>query len=139
MMKQMNLMNKHRYKIHQQPPFSNGTLANINSILNMGTIIYQNYRQMKVKHTLLHSKLAYQHLWMIKSTMPFQRHSLHHLTVCHNLTSYQMMTMIKLTKYSGTHLHIFVRTNSPINVFVSVNEQHLPNLFCTKLLKLSSS
>jgi hypothetical protein len=32
------------------------------------------------------------------STMPFHRHSPHHLTVYHNLTSYQMMMMMKWMK-----------------------------------------
>ncbi len=33
---------KHGYNLHQQPPFSNGTMANINGILNMETLICQN-------------------------------------------------------------------------------------------------
>jgi hypothetical protein len=49
----------------------------------------------EVKYTLLHSALAYQNLWMIKSTMPFHWHSPHHPMVHHNLTSYQMMMMMK--------------------------------------------
>jgi hypothetical protein len=43
MMKQMNLMNKHGYNPHQQPPFSNGTMANINGTLNIETPICANY------------------------------------------------------------------------------------------------
>jgi hypothetical protein len=39
----MNLMNKHGYNLHQQPPFSSGTMANINSTLNMEALICQNY------------------------------------------------------------------------------------------------
>jgi hypothetical protein len=38
-MKQMNLMNKHGYNLHQQTPFSNGTIANINDTLNMEAFI----------------------------------------------------------------------------------------------------
>ncbi len=45
----------------------------------------------------------------------------------------------EIDKYSGTHLHMCVRMNSQINVFVSANQQNLPNLFCMKLLKLCSS
>jgi hypothetical protein len=45
-----------------------------------------------------HSALAYKNLWMMKSTMPFHWHSPHHLMVYHNLTSYQMMTMMKWMK-----------------------------------------
>ncbi len=78
---------------------------------------------MKVKHTLLHSALVYQHLWTIKSTMPFYQHSPHHLTVYHNLTTYRMMTMMKWMKYSGTHLRMCVRMNNQINVFVSANKE----------------
>ncbi len=62
-----------------------------------------------------------------------------HQMVYHNPMSYQMMIMMKSMKYSGTHLHMCIKMNSPINVFVSVNQQNLPNLFCMKLLKLSSS
>jgi hypothetical protein len=43
MMKQMNLMNKHGYNSHWHHPFSNRAMANINSILNMETLICQNY------------------------------------------------------------------------------------------------
>jgi hypothetical protein len=32
-----------RYYLHQTTPFSNGTMANINDILPMETVIYQNY------------------------------------------------------------------------------------------------
>jgi hypothetical protein len=42
MIKQMNSKNKHGYNPHQQSPFSNGTMANINGILNMETLICQN-------------------------------------------------------------------------------------------------
>jgi hypothetical protein len=71
MIKQMISMKQHGYNLHQQPPFSIWTMANINNTLNMETLICQNYKQMKAKHTLPHSALAYQNLWMIKSTMPF--------------------------------------------------------------------
>ncbi len=60
---------------------------------------------MKLTHTLQHSALAYQNLWMIKSTMPSYWHSPHHLTVYHNLTSYQMMMMMKLKWYTPAHVH----------------------------------
>ncbi len=103
-----------------------------------GNTFCQNYLQMKVKHTLQHSALAYQNLLMMKSTMPFHRHSPHHLTVYHSLTSYQMMTMMKWMKYSGTHLRICVSIMIQINVFVSGNQQNPPNLSCMKLLKLIS-
>jgi hypothetical protein len=83
---------------------------------------------MKVKHTLLHSALAYQNLWMMKSTMPFHWQSPHHLRVYHNLTSYQMMTMMKFMKYSGTYLCMCIRMNSQINVFVSANQPPRPIL-----------
>jgi hypothetical protein len=43
MMKQMYLMNKHGYDPHQQHPFSNGTMANVNGFLNMETLICKNY------------------------------------------------------------------------------------------------
>jgi hypothetical protein len=43
MTKQMNSMNKHGYNLYQQSLFSNGTMANINGILNMETLICQNY------------------------------------------------------------------------------------------------
>ncbi len=138
-MKQMNSMKKHGYNPHQQAPFSNRTMANINGTSIMETHICQNYQQMKVKHTLLHSALAYQNLWMIKSTMPFHWHSPHDLMVYHNLASYLMMTMMKWMKYSSTHLLMCIRMNSQINVFDSANQQNLPNLFCMKLLKSSSS
>ncbi len=83
---------------------------------------------MKVKHTLLHSALTYQKFVDDKiNSMPFHRHSPHYLTVYHNLTPYQMMTMIELIKYSGAHLHMCVRNNSQTNVFVSANQQSLPN------------
>jgi hypothetical protein len=85
------------------------------------------------------SALAYQNLWMTKSSMPFHWHSPHHLTVYHNLTSYQMMTMMKWMKYSGTHLRMCVRMNNQINMFISVDQQNPPNQSCMKLLKLSSS
>ncbi len=52
----------------------------------------------------------------------FHWHSPHHLMVYYNLTSYQMMTMMKWMKYSGTHLPIYVRMNNQINVFVSANQ-----------------
>jgi hypothetical protein len=45
----------------------------------------------------------------------------------------------EINKYSGTHLHMCIKMKSPINVFVSVNTQNLPNLLCMELLKLSSS
>jgi hypothetical protein len=66
MMKQMISTMTPRYYLHQQTPFSNGTMANINDILPMETVIYQNYQQMKVNHTSTHSAQAYLNSWMIK-------------------------------------------------------------------------
>jgi hypothetical protein len=43
MMKQMNSMNKQGFNQHQHHPFSNGTMANINGILNMEMLFCQNY------------------------------------------------------------------------------------------------
>ncbi len=43
MMTQMNLMNKHGYNLHQYCPFSNRTIADISGIVNMETLICQNY------------------------------------------------------------------------------------------------
>jgi hypothetical protein len=45
------------------------------------------------------------------------------------------MTM-KLMKYSGTHLHMCIKMNSQINVFVSANQQNLPNIFCMKIIEI---
>jgi hypothetical protein len=49
------------------------------------------------------------------------------------------MTVMRWMKYSGTYLHMGVRMNNQINVFVSANQQKNLNLPCMKLLKLSSS
>jgi len=66
MMKQMILTKQHGYNPHRQPPFSNGTMANINDILLMEAVTYQNYSQMKVKHTSELSVHEYLSSWMIK-------------------------------------------------------------------------
>ncbi len=41
--------------------------------------------------------------------------------------------MMKLMKYSGTHLRMCIKMNILIKVFVSVNQHYLPNLFSMKL------